>query len=956
MKTTLYPLKKKGLLTFLFVLFAQLNARAATFTVSSTGSTGPGTYRQAVIDANASPGADVIVFTISGTIILGAGAPIPPITDTLHIDGTTAPGYATCGVPMITLEGAFAGSVNGIQILGGGARTIVDAINIRGFQLNGIMLFDADSCYIRSCTIGVNSSAWSATANGLSGIHLEGGADDNVIGGVGCQGNLISGNTGAGISINGSLGNDIEGNVIGLHINGASAIPNGGHGIHVINNSHYTSIGDILGVNGNVISGNGSGSSGDGIFINASVGCNIRANVIGLDATGTYGIGNAENGISLNNSNFTVIGGSWQGSGNVISDHSSDAITLNSSNNCLILGNNCGTGTSGTTIVANGGAGLRITDCSNLTIGGGFNFEQNVFSASTNDYGVVLNNVLGALIYGNYIGTDRTATLNMGNTLGGIRFDVGGGNSIIGGSFGNTSNTIAYNTGYGIGIVGAGTDEVAIRQNSIFCNTGKGIDLAGQGNTNLAAPVITSASLVGCSGTAEPNSNVEIFYDSNCSATCQGKDYVATVLCNALGNWSFPAALQPGTITATVTDGASNTSEFAACVTFNCTPTTNAIAPIACGSYTSPSGNVWTSSNTYLDTLLNSVGCDSIITVDLTVNLPTGSTDVVTTCDSYVWLNGITYIASNNVSTHTVMNAAGCDSVITLDLTILTQSASTDIIATCDTVYTWIDGVTYTSSNNTATHTIMNSAGCDSTITLDLTLAAVPNVSMQPFVNVCSNAGIVNLVGASPSGGTFSGPGVNGTTFDPSQTGVGTVDITYSYTDSSGCSASVVQPLTVITSTNPTLTAFNPVCNTETAFTLMGGSPAGGSYAGTAVLNDMFDPIAAGAGVHTIVYSFTDLNGCTGTAQQSITVDNCLSLDDLDLIDLSITPNPAQQFFSIQTNQEITEVMLIEMNGRVIQYFASDSKKFDVSNIPTGMYIVRVLVDGQYMQQRLVIE
>ena len=957
MKKIASCLKQKGLLSLIFLFSFQFHASAATFTVSSLGSSGVGSYRQAVIDANASPGADVIVFTVSGTIMLGAGAPVPSITDPLHIDGTTAPGYIACSVPMITLEGAFAGAVNGIHIIGGASNSIVDAINIRGFELNGIMLVDADSCYIRSCTIGVNSSGWSATANSGNGIRIENGADNNVIGGTGCEGNLISGNSGAGISISGALGNHIEGNTIGLHINGSSPIPNGSHGVSAVNNSHYTSVGGVLGISGNVISGNGSGISGNGVFISASVGCNVRANIIGLDATGSFGIGNAQNGIYLNAANFTVIGGSWQGSGNVIADHNLDGISLNgASNNCLILGNNCGTDTLGTTAVSNGGAGLRITDCNQITIGGGFNFDQNVFSASTNDFGIVLLNASNLLVYGNFIGTDRTGTLNMGNASGGIRFDNGGGSSIIGGTSGNVANTIAYNTGYGIGIVGAGTDEVAIRQNSIYCNVGQGIHLAGQGNTNLAAPIITSASLLGCAGTAEPNSSVEIFYDSTCTATCQGKNYVATVLTNAMGNWSFPAAMSPGTITATVTDGSNNTSEFASCVTFFCTATTNAISPTVCGSYTSPSGNVWTSSNTYLDTVLNSVGCDSIITVDLTVNMPSGSTDAITACDSYVWMNGITYIASNNVSTFTLMNAVGCDSTITLDLIILSQTTATDIISTCDSIYTWIDGVTYTSSNNSATHTITNSLGCDSVITLDLTLSALPNVSLQPFVDVCSNSGLVNLVGASPSGGTYSGPGVVGSAFDPSVTGVGTVNITYTYTDSGGCTGSVIEPLTVITSTTPTLSAFNPVCNTDASFTLTGESPAGGSFAGTGVVNGMFNPSIAGAGVHLVVYSYTDMNGCTGTAQQNITVDDCLSLDDLEAIYLSIAPNPAQQFFSIQSDQEVSDVTLLGLSGRIVQRFNTNIGNYDISTLPTGMYIVRVSIDGQQLLRRLIIQ
>ena len=63
----------------------------------------------------------------------------------------------------------------------------------------------------------------------------------------------------------------------------------------------------------------------------------------------------------------------------------------------------------------------------------------------------------------------------------------------------------------------------------------------------------------------------------------------------------------------------------------------------------------------------------------------------------------------------------GCDSLVTLDLTIDNSLLGTDAQSACDS-YTWIDGVTYTSSNNTATILLTASGGCDSLVTLDLTI------------------------------------------------------------------------------------------------------------------------------------------------------------------------------------------------------------------------------------------
>jgi hypothetical protein len=122
--------------------------------------------------------------------------------------------------------------------------------------------------------------------------------------------------------------------------------------------------------------------------------------------------------------------------------------------------------------------------------------------------------------------------------------------------------------------------------------------------------------------------------------------------------------------------------------------------------------------------LTTTAGCDSLVTLDLTLTSSSSSTDVITACDSYTWDDGVEYTASNNTATLVIPNAAGCDSTITLDLTILSATSSTDEITTCES-YTWIDGIEYTESNNTASFTIPNTAGCDSVVTLNLTINTV---------------------------------------------------------------------------------------------------------------------------------------------------------------------------------------------------------------------------------------
>ena len=136
--------------------------------------------------------------------------------------------------------------------------------------------------------------------------------------------------------------------------------------------------------------------------------------------------------------------------------------------------------------------------------------------------------------------------------------------------------------------------------------------------------------------------------------------------------------------------------------------------------------------------LTNAAGCDSTVTLDLTINNSTTGTDVITACDSYTWIDGNTYTASNNTATFVLTNAAGCDSTVTLDLTINNSTAGTDVITACDS-YTWIDGNTYTASNNTATFVLTNAAGCDSTVTLDLTINSIDVTTSLSGLTITAN-------------------------------------------------------------------------------------------------------------------------------------------------------------------------------------------------------------------------
>ena len=80
-------------------------------------------------------------------------------------------------------------------------------------------------------------------------------------------------------------------------------------------------------------------------------------------------------------------------------------------------------------------------------------------------------------------------------------------------------------------------------------------------------------------------------------------------------------------------------------------------------------------------------------------------TDLIEKCDSYTWIDGNTYTASNNTATYTLTNSLGCDSILNLNLVINESNTGIDTQFANES-YTWIDGVTYTESNSTATYTL----------------------------------------------------------------------------------------------------------------------------------------------------------------------------------------------------------------------------------------------------------
>ncbi len=147
-----------------------------------------------------------------------------------------------------------------------------------------------------------------------------------------------------------------------------------------------------------------------------------------------------------------------------------------------------------------------------------------------------------------------------------------------------------------------------------------------------------------------------------------------------------------------------------------CVPTTGDTTAVACDEF-NWHGKNYTTTGLYKDTLVNLAGCDSIVTLDLTIHTSTANDTTVAACNSFDW-RGKTYTATGTYK-DTIPNVAGCDSVFTLHLTINTPSEGDTTATACD-AFEW-HGKTYTATGDYI-DTIPNVAGCDSVITLHLTV------------------------------------------------------------------------------------------------------------------------------------------------------------------------------------------------------------------------------------------
>jgi hypothetical protein len=332
-------------------------------------------------------------------------------------------------------------------IVSGGPGNTVSGNVISGNGI-GVLAIDGLDNVFRGNRVGTDPTGTRAVPNG-GGLELLDESHDTVGGAAAGAGNLISGNTGVGLAIQGSslgtLGLQIQGNYLGTDVTGTQALPNAG-GVSI--SSANVTVGGTAPGAGNLISGN----AGNGVFISQAAGATLQGNFIGTDASGAHALGN-RTGVALDfGATNVVIGGTAAGAGNVISGNAQYGVALTNTTvtGAAIQGNDIGTNAAGTAALGNG-VGVYVSGSSGNTVGGTAAAARNLISGNGTGVSVVAAN--GNVVEGNYVGTDASGAHAVGNDDG---IDLLSGANTVGGSAAGAGNVISGNAGLGVGAFGSG--------------------------------------------------------------------------------------------------------------------------------------------------------------------------------------------------------------------------------------------------------------------------------------------------------------------------------------------------------------------------------------------------------------------------------------------------------------------------------------------------------------------
>ncbi len=322
-------------LCFGFLLWPTGVAQAATFTVTNTNDSGAGSLRQAILDANARSGVDLILFSLgSGVQTIRPNSALPTITDTVEINALSGGTCATMPPqPRVLLDGSVAGSnVSGFKIQANTSRIV--GFYITKFSGHGVEI-NANDVVVACNVIGLNNQD-AAAGNVNYGVKING--NNNIIGRLGSlTGNVVSANF-FGIVIEDAFsGNIIRGNFVGTNSDGSQDRGNANVGVAIAFGTTNTTVGGNTAADRNVIAGNDT----EGIhLLDAGSNNRVIGNLIGLNAAGTAGLPNTFNGVLFEGASGNTVGGTGNGDGNRIAFNNENGIAVdNASRNNRFLGN-----------------------------------------------------------------------------------------------------------------------------------------------------------------------------------------------------------------------------------------------------------------------------------------------------------------------------------------------------------------------------------------------------------------------------------------------------------------------------------------------------------------------------------------------------------------------------------------------------------------------------------------
>jgi hypothetical protein len=645
-----------------------------TITVTNTNDSGPGSFRQALMESNSTAGTQTIGFNIPGAGVhtIVPVTQLPATTDSVIIDGYSQPGSrkntslnGNNAILFIQISGtAINSSANPSGLIIGGGNSIIRGLVINGFT-SGIAIGSLGANVIEGNFIGTNTAGDASFGNRSAGITI-GDSSNNKIGGSDPgSSNLISGNFHGifAFAPNGvGSANVVQGNFIGTDASGMASLGN-------------TAVGILLvGLNSTVIGGNGGernliAGNGTGIDVQNSTGNQIRRNLLGTDILGTAAIPNG-GAIQFFNVKTTDV------ADNLISGNQTAIFLSGKSSGNHIKDNLIGTDITGRLAIANE-FGVFLQDASDNMIGGLTVSERNVISG--NNFGISITQPSsGNRIQNNFIGTAIDGTSALGNQAIGVILWLdssnaaqSNNNTIGATSIGSAGGNIIAHNGKGMlgfplrgGVhIGSGVGN-SVLSNLIFDNDLSGINLgepgvtpndtgdADTGPNNLQNfPIVNSAvrsnnnTVVQGVLNSVPASSYSLqFFSSNgCHSSGHGdaENLVGhtTLMTDDAGNAAFTVPLSSSVsigqvISATATDSTGNTSEFSTCVTVASPPCNYSISP---STFNSPAGG---GSSTV--TIMTAEGCPWSA-------VSNQSWLTITTADNGSGTGAVSYFATPNI-------------------------------------------------------------------------------------------------------------------------------------------------------------------------------------------------------------------------------------------------------------------------------------------------------------------